>query len=280
MIRGKKALLFTVLVLFILSTLLTVTIAFTKRSEDIGRRMGTGLMSYKVQRLSSDMSLDYFDILGIDIQNFSLMYNESRFEFSLNLSDRISSRASLLQDYISFVEDNYSARVNINTSLDMNETFVFTTFGDSYTVKEEELRGELTNKLKHIGLKVKLNDSDSFLEASTLSTSLGQTELNVEILDKDGNVVRSEISFIDINQNNNLFVEFNSTVPYSFFEFNISGGDFVAHVDNDLDAELFIEFRHNATGKNKIYLNAGSNTILDPYLDSFIKKGVLSLVSG
>lgn len=280
MIRGKKALLFTVLVLFILSTLLTVTIAFTKRSEDIGRRMGTGLMSYKVQRMSADVALDYFTILGIDIQNFSLQNNESRFEFMVNISDQISSRNTLLSDYISFVEDNYSARVNINTSLDLNDTFRHGGFSESYTVGEETFKGDLSSELHYVSLSVKLNDSDSFLETDIFSTSVGTTELFIEVFDRNDNLIRTETGFIDITQNNNLFIEFNSTVPYSFFEFNISAGDFIAKVDNNLDAEMRIEFRHNATGKSKIYLNAGSNTILDPYLDSFKKEGSLNLISG
>ncbi|MBN2458284.1 hypothetical protein JXB31_04100 [Candidatus Woesearchaeota archaeon] len=277
----KKGLLFTALTLMILGALLVATMAFVNRSEKVEERFNGGVSVFKINKLMSDLAQDYCRIFNIDMHSIGVIHDSAYVNLTFYLSSLNPDPKEILEDYIEYIEDNFSVHANINISLDMAETFEIYPYGTSCKANSTIFSAAISpDDILKIGMVVKVSTMLENLSDSYVSTEPGDTLVMVKVLDRNDKEIIVLDDSLDISGTNIIYVEFNASTPYPRFTLNLSGGLMAAHIKDNINSsvEMYLEF--NSSTKNKIYINTGENTIFRSGVGDFVKQGPLELMSG
>jgi hypothetical protein len=280
--KNKRSVLFTVMILLILGSLLMATIAFLNRSEEIGFMINSNMNAYKVSSIKADISKDYLDILGVDVTN--IMVNN--YSASLGLHYLLSSKKQdpivLLSEYKAYMAGVFSSRTNVNITLDMNSSFAVQPYNTTFYVNSTVVSASLSSQyLTGIHVVAYINDSIGYLKQNFSSKTLGNVPFTLKVYDRDGQLIFSDNSSLNITLSNLYFIEFNSTIPTSRFYLNLSSSKLQTYVTQNMSSSVNLTLSFNSTQKNKIYLNTGAKSTLRPISGGvFVKDSPLEIAYG
>jgi len=275
---NRKAFLFTVMTLLLLSSLFSLTGYYLVRTKSI-QEIKTGVVGDKMRYVISDISESYFDILGI---NFSTIERAGgittvKFNQTYTVPNAENYNTELL-NYETFLENIYSGLTNTNITItDFTPQFRIMPFQTSFVVGND-LHVYTTNStsINNILIQIALNESGAFTTGTPVEDIGANPSIHVIIKLQDGTAALDSIKTLKINETNEPFYVqlLDKRIDVYFGLINSQAGT-LRVVPTVLRASIKkLEIGYSTT--EKTYMTVGSIT-LNPNIRSVIKQGGITL---
>jgi|GEM_PF-5013815 len=280
--KAKKAILFTIITLFLLTSVFVLTTAYVKRNRLYQEFISEAAIASRSRFIQEDIIGDYLTLLGITLDEISRNSTSVTLKFS-NFSTVTSSinYTARLQNYKEFLEGTYA---NLsNTKIQLNNfvpVFHFYPYNSSFKISGKKLffYGAQYSKLNYIDLELQAsrNETDPTISEPVISCEAGCVSLILKVLADNGSILKSETYSLDpINEN--LPIKFryaelpepNFTVSFGkHTEKSVVGPDAIT------EGTLYIEANNLDVRINKFHLDydlTDKNTILQTNATIYIE---------
>ncbi|MBW2971005.1 hypothetical protein KY320_02490 [Candidatus Woesearchaeota archaeon] len=208
----KRGLLFTVTTFLLLSSVFFLSFAYVRRSAYTQSALHMTKTGDRLRYLEDDIgSSAFIDLLGMDIpsvrrrsQNLTLTFTE------ITLS-KDSNYDAMLQQYQSFIENNYASQNNANITLqDFDTKFTIQPYNTTFIVDTTNLEmGHFNStQVERISVVIKLNQSaDDLLSNTTPTDGIGKlVEVSVDCLDRSNKPLLTDtFALLETDKHNQKF---------------------------------------------------------------------------
>jgi hypothetical protein len=260
----KKALLFTIMTLILLSSVFLLSSSYLRRNRQMQDFVSQGARSNDIRFVTSDIVSDYFSILNIELDEIKRGGSTVEIKFS-NFSTLKNGQnySSKLSSYENFVTTTYADLTNKNINVvNFNAKFYFYPYNSTFLVNDESFYLYFVSykKLQETSIRIKLNESNSSVLLKTSPADEGGTNplIKVVILDKNNLVIT------------NKSIRLNTTklhIPF-FILFN-KGSYFPTFTLNFGNKTIFNFFGPSVENNGTLYM---SETKLTAYIKSLSAK--------
>lgn len=247
----KKGILYTILVIFMIGSLMTAGMALLKRAEEHSYIIsGTSLRS-TMTRIPALIGSDYEEIFNIN--NISLDEVNGIVKHSIFISPTKKDPLAILDDYNAYLKEIYGPRLNMNISSNLTESFEIEPYNsivilgqDNYTIfLDEEL-------IDSIIINLKVNKSFEEFEGFTRSDRAGDKSFSINLKGTGNEEFSSYSRNIDISRVNTYVFQFNSS-GRPVISLNLSS--LVLKLTVGLETYIDVSYDYDSAGKNTIFLN-------------------------
>lgn len=209
----KKGFLFTVITIFLLSSLFSLSGYYLARRISTQDLAVSSTLQDKMNFLETDIAASYFDISGIQINRITRQTQLVNISFNMayTVPNTIDIAAAIL-NYKSFVEGGYAAKTNSQIVLgDFTPAFVILPFGTIFnTSKTLYIYTPSPGPVKNIYIDARIDASENPPD-STFSTSAptddgaGYPLVKVIIRDANEAILLEETRQLNPSETNNAF---------------------------------------------------------------------------
>ncbi len=202
---NKRGFLYTIMVLFILTSVLWMAMVYMNRTIDLRDEMSLTSISDNLLFIESDLSSDFLDIIGINSMN--LVGNNLSIEGDILVGNEMNITGSL-DSYRTFVETSYIEMTNFNITInEITPTISITPVDYSLQFNNTNviLLADQSKVVDFISIIIQ-TDSINNISSEIPVEDLGDTTLLlVKILNSDDSIVLDEVINLDSNGFNQLF---------------------------------------------------------------------------
>jgi len=268
----KKAILFTIITIFLLTSVFVLTTTHIKRNRLYQTFVSQVAISAKTKFIQEDVISDYLTLLDITLDEISRNSTSITLKFSnFSLLSQDINYSARLADYENFLETTFSSLSNTKIVLNMfTPVFNFYPYNSTFSIEGKQLYFYSADyaKLNSIDIEVKAyrNETDPTISEPIISCGVNCVSLILKVTAENGTILKSETYVLDpVEENLPVLIRY-PTIPESnlTIEFGkhtervVGGSDIITegtlHIDtNNLMAritKLYIDY--DTTSKNTV----------------------------
>lgn len=278
---GKRAFLFTIMTLLLLSSLFSLAghyLAKSKATQDIK----IDIFADKITYVISDISKSYFDILGINLSSIERNTNMATVKFSQLYSvPNNEDYSTRLLDYELFLEGIYKNLMNINLTIDgLTSNFEIMPFQTSFSAGNDFYAYTVNSSaINSIFILILLNESGDFIVGTPIEDIGTNPNVHVIVILSNKTVALDSAKALRADEPNEPFyVQILDKRIDIYFGMIDSQPGTLKVAPALLGAEIRqFEIGYSTTGK--VYITVGS-VIIDSGLHNTEKKSTIIIAEG
>lgn len=252
---NRKGFLFTIFTLMMLISLFLITLAYVEWFENYKFNNADLSNSKRINFFKDDIGSDIKNILDFDDLTIKRENGEIEFEFE-NFFNSSKDYNLLLNEYESFIEEDYNSYFGNAIDLNLNNSFLLNPYNISYNTYSNDAYLYI-NSINGANLEILIYNSSSLSGTSVPSDMGGDYPLvKVRFIDRNGYTFLNSERRLDINNSNGNFeCDFNGNKVY----INFGNGRIRVHFEENININNydFTLIEQNSS----YYLNSGSMMI-------------------
>jgi len=259
---NKKGILFTITTIFLLLAVFLLSSAYLTRNQELQRTATLSLAGDKLSYIEDDITNNiYSDLLSINLESISrdsyitVVFNHSNLTLSINHSQ-------LIQDYKTFIENNYSTLNNLDIELTgFNNNFSLSPYNSTFIIDNNMIYvyTDNPNNINNIKLVIDVNETSNTSQGQPTNTGDIGVEVNITY---GGERFNPSANLDPIINNNPFYINFasGSRIEINFGSYNNQNG--VLRINaSQLKADIsHFEFRYNLLSE-KVIIKGGNISI-------------------
>lgn len=282
---SKKAILFTIITIFLLTSVFVLTTTHLKRNRLYQTFVSEVAISAKTKFIQEDIIADYLTLLEIELDEIARNDTSVTLKFnSFGVLSQDINYSARLADYESFLETTFSRLSNTRIVLNrFTPVFNFYPYNSTFNIEGKQLffYGVDYSKLNFIDIELQTsrNETPPTIELPVMVCGVNCVNLIVKVLAENGSILEDSTYSLDpldsVETNRPLLIRYaDSPEPNLTIHFGQHTEKSVTGPDSVTNGTLYIEANSLEVRINKLYIDynvTSKNTILQTNATIYIE---------